>query len=79
MVSTTKVPEGGTLVLWRGAKGQPHTRIKYDRDEMLRYAHSPYAMLQPECIRDIALNMPDILCSLPQRHGVDLSSTFESE
>ncbi|KAJ1352750.1 hypothetical protein KIN20_009173 [Parelaphostrongylus tenuis] len=71
-VFSVKISEGGTLVMLRDERGQPLTRIKYDREEILRYAHSPYAMPQPDCMRDIALNMPDILCSFPHRHGVDI-------
>ncbi|KAJ1364127.1 hypothetical protein KIN20_024147 [Parelaphostrongylus tenuis] len=57
--------------MWRGERGQPPTRIKYDHEEMLPYAHSPYAMLQPDCVGDIALNISNILCSFPHRHGID--------
>ncbi|KAJ1360981.1 hypothetical protein KIN20_020123 [Parelaphostrongylus tenuis] len=44
---------------------------------MLRLAHSPYSILAPACLKDIAINTPEILCRFPQRHGIDLSSSSE--
>ncbi|VDM57862.1 unnamed protein product [Angiostrongylus costaricensis] len=86
VVSCTKAQGGGTIVSSRDGKGQIHMRIEYDRNEqssslldiqMLRFSHSPYAVLPPACLKDIVMDTPEILSRFPQRHGIDLSPSCE--
>ncbi|KAJ1362951.1 hypothetical protein KIN20_022681 [Parelaphostrongylus tenuis] len=79
VVSSTKVPGGGRIVSSRDESGHMRVRIVYDRSELLRFAHSPYAVLPPPCLKDIAMNHPEILSGFPERHGVDLSPPCELE
>ncbi|VDM55646.1 unnamed protein product [Angiostrongylus costaricensis] len=79
MVSSTKAPGGGTIVSSRDENGQIRVRVEYNRDEMLHFAHSPYAVLPPACLKDLVINTPQILSRFPQRHGVNLSLSCKAE
>ncbi|KAE9415751.1 hypothetical protein Angca_001155, partial [Angiostrongylus cantonensis] len=73
IVSYMKAPGGGTIVSSRDEIGQIHVRVEYDRDEMLHFSHSPYAVLPPPCLKNVVMSTPEILSRFPQRHGVDIS------
>ncbi|VDM54980.1 unnamed protein product [Angiostrongylus costaricensis] len=73
VMSHIKAPGGGTIVSSRDENGQIHVRVEYDRDEMLRFSHSPYAVLPPVCLKNIVMSTPEILSRFPQRHGVDIN------
>ncbi|XGW22545.1 hypothetical protein V3C99_005068 [Haemonchus contortus] len=77
VVSSTNAPGGGTIVSSRDEKGQIHVRVEYDRNQILRSAHSPYSLLPPACLKSIVMNTSEILSRFPQRHGINLTPTCE--
>lgn len=78
VVSSTNAPGGGTIVSSRDEKGQIHVRVEYDRNQILRSAHSPYSLLPPACLKNIVMNTSEILSRFPQRHGVNLTPEVPS-
>ncbi|PIO77044.1 hypothetical protein TELCIR_00876 [Teladorsagia circumcincta] len=77
VVSSTNAPGGGTIVSSRDEKGQIHVRVEYDRNQILRSAHSPYSLLPPACLKNIVMNTSEILSRFPQRHGINLTPSCE--
>ncbi|WKX90471.1 hypothetical protein Q1695_009372 [Nippostrongylus brasiliensis] len=77
VVSSTNAPGGGTIVSSRDEKGQIHVRVEYDRNQILRSAHSPYSLLPPACLKSIVMNTSEILSRFPQRHGINLTPSCE--
>ncbi|PAV59964.1 hypothetical protein WR25_18042 [Diploscapter pachys] len=67
VVSKTAALHGGRLVSILDENGHMHVGVEYDREQMLRYSQSPFAVLPPTSIRSIVLDLPEILSSFPVR------------
>ena len=44
-------------------------RIEYNREQVLKYSESPVCVIPPASIRQMVLEMPEILAPFPVRHG----------
>lgn len=67
------------MVARRLANGHIDIRICYERDFMYYCAKSPYAILPPPNIRQIVLEMGEIIATFPHRFRPSKNVTYNSK